>query len=306
MLTNAAAASRDFARDTGYGAFTAAELVRMGCTRAQLRARVAAGRWQRIGRAFVMHNGELTRAERWSVGVLNCGPRAVLASLSAAESLGLQGWERDEVHVLAPAGVARPRLPGIPVVLHRKRMIDASSIFSHRRCQRMAPAIVLAATGFAGARPGCGLLAAGVQQRLVSATALRDALDASANLRHRRVLIAAADDIAMGAHALSEIDFVGLCRRHGLPLPVLQAVRVEASGRRRYLDAEWRRRDGRRLVAEVDGAIHLAARRWWDDQLRQNELTLTRSLVLRFPSVIVRTDEALVVDQLRRGLFASW
>lgn len=108
----------------------------------------------------------------------------------------------------------------------------------------------------------------------------------------------------MGAQALSEIDFVRLCRRNGLPPPRQQAVRVERNGRRRYLDAEWLRFDGRRLVCEIDGALHLTPRRWFDDQLRQNEIVLSGSLVLRYPSVVVRTEEKLVADQLRRALFA--
>jgi len=109
-------------------------------------------------------------------------------------------------------------------------------------------------------------------------------------------------DIAGGAQALSEIDFRGLCRRNRLPRPIQQRVRQEPSGRRRYLDASWRRADGRLVVVEVDGALHLNQARWWDDQLRQNELALADALVLRFPSVIVRAEEATVVRQLRRAL----
>jgi very-short-patch-repair endonuclease len=109
-------------------------------------------------------------------------------------------------------------------------------------------------------------------------------------------------DIAGGAEALSEIDFARLCRRHGLPMPLRQVVRREASGRRRFVDALWRRPDRRTVVAEVDGALHLVARRWWDDQLRQNELVLSDAIVLRFPSVVVRAEPGIVVDQLRRAL----
>ena len=109
-------------------------------------------------------------------------------------------------------------------------------------------------------------------------------------------------DIGQGAQALSEIDFHTLCRRYRLPAPDRQTVRREPSGRRRYLDASWRRSDGRLVVAEVDGALHLAVRRWWDDQLRQNELSLADALVLRFPSVLVRTEPGRVADQLRRAL----
>jgi hypothetical protein len=52
----------------------------------------------------------------------------------------------------------------------------------------------------------------------------------------------------------------------------------------------------------VDGALHLAVTRWWDDQLRQNEFVIADRVVLRFPSVVVRTEASIVADQLRRAL----
>lgn len=302
MVTAAAARTAEFSQRVGVDVYLRAELLRLGCTPSQLRARIAARRWQRIGRAVVLHAGPLTPAERRRVAVINCGPRAVLASFSAAEELGLDGWERDEVHVLAPAGVARPRLPGIAVVLHR----TVHPVVGRRlggRCQDPAAALVLAGASFAGPRPACGILAAGVQQRLVVPSDLRSALAQMPRATHRGPMTSAVDDIEMGAQALSEIDFARLCRRHRLPPPRRQAVRVEPDGRRRYLDAEWRRADGRRVVAEVDGAVHLSPRRWWDDQLRQNEVVLDGSIFLRYPSVVVRTEEIVVADQLRRAIF---
>jgi hypothetical protein len=124
----------------------------------------------------------------------------------------------------------------------------------------------------------------------------------SPRIRHRAALLAAAHDIAQGAQALSEIDFTRLCRSRGLPPPARQRIRIEPSGRRRYLDAEWDLPDGRRLIVEVDGALHLAVGRWWDDQLRQNELAIARDVVLRYPSVVVRNEPDIVADQLRRCL----
>ena len=56
------------------------------------------------------------------------------------------------------------------------------------------------------------------------------------------------------------------------------------------------------MIVEVDGALHLAPKRWWSDQLRQNELTLSDAIVLRYPSVVVRTEQDLVAAQLRRAL----
>jgi hypothetical protein len=163
-------------------------------------------------------------------------------------------------------------------------------------------AVLIAAASFVQPRPACGILAAVVQQRLVSPARLTQELDDSPRIRHRRILLSTVADIAQGADALSEIDFVQLCRRAGMPLPQQQPVRRDRSGRRRYLDATWRREDGRLVVAEVDGAVHLSPRRWWEDQLRQNELALAEALVLRFPSVVVRTEPATVIAQLRKAL----
>lgn len=115
-------------------------------------------------------------------------------------------------------------------------------------------------------------------------------------------MLLALDDIEQGAQALSEIDFVRLCRKHGLPPPRLQQIRRDGSGRRRYLDAVWDLPGVGSVVVEVDGALHLAQPRWWDDQLRQNEITLSGALVLRFPAAVVRHEPAIVLAQLRRAL----
>jgi hypothetical protein len=300
VFTASAAATRSVrARDID-DVVARADLIRTGCTSSQIGARVAAGRWQRQGNAIVLHNGPLTRRQRWRVALLNCGPRSVLTAFTALEALGLRGWERDTIHVLVPVGVARPTITDLR--LHRTTRLAVNEVLPARRCHRVAPAAVLAASTFRQVRPAVGLLAAVVQQRLIGAVELRAALTRATRTRHRAALLAAVDDIEMGARALSEIDFARLCRRSGLPLPTRQAVRVEPGGRRRYLDAEWQLADGRRVVVEVDGAVHLNARTWFDDQLRQNEITLASSIVLRYPSVLVREEWPLVAGQLRRAL----
>lgn len=176
------------------------------------------------------------------------------------------------------------------------------AIAPHRRLHRLGPALVIAAGDFRNPRPACGLFAAAVQQRLARPKDLLAAVADAPRTRHRRALLAAIADIEQGAQALSEIDFVRLCRRHGLPEPTRQAIRGDSSGRRRYLDVEWRLPDGRVVAVEVDGALHLDARQWVDDQLRQNALVLDGTIVLRFPSVVVREEPNLVVEQLRRAL----
>ena len=98
-----------------------AALAGRGVTRAQLRDQLAANRWQRWGAAIVLHNGPLTRDQRWLVGLVNVGPRSMLTAFTAAELLGLRGWEREEVHVLAPPGSSSRAVPGLRIRVHRTR-----------------------------------------------------------------------------------------------------------------------------------------------------------------------------------------
>jgi hypothetical protein len=270
-----------------------------GWSHSAVRAQLNARRWQRLGRAVILHNGDPRREELMRAALINHGPRSLLTSFTAAERAGLTGWEREDVHVLVPAGARVVRTPGT----RTHYTGDWPSVRRRGRAsQAIAPALVVAASSFVRPRPACAILAAGVQQQLVRPDDLVAAIEAAPRTRHRAMLVAAAHDIEGGVQALSEIDFAQLCRRYNLPEPTRQRVRRDPQGRRRYLDAEWLRRDGRRVVAEIDGALHLIVRNWWDDQLRQNELVIVGDLVLRYPSVVVRTDDAYVADQLARAL----
>lgn len=247
------------AHDHGRAAMvrSSAELAAAGVTRSALVANLAADRWRRHGRAIVLHRGPLSRDQRWRVALINCGPRSVLTAFTAAELAGLTGWERDEVHVLAPTGSRPPRHCTIRIRLHRSEVWPVATA-GRIRSQSLAPALLRAAGTFTSARPACGILAAAVQQRLLSPVLLRDVLLQASRAKHRAVLLSAVQDIEGGSQALSEIDFVRLCRKARLPLPIQQELRRDSFGRRRYLDATWRLRDGRLLVVEVDGALHLS------------------------------------------------
>lgn len=79
-------------------------------------------------------------------------------------------------------------------------------------------------------------------------------------------------------------------------------MRTDRFARRRYLDAMWKLPEGRTVVVEIDGAVHLLAATYWDDMQRQNELVLSGDTGLRYPSVVVRLDQSRVIEQLRRAL----
>jgi hypothetical protein len=95
------------------GIASRAQLAVLGIDADDVASQVAARRWRTIGAAVLLHNGPPTRAQYRHVALINFGPRAVLTSFTAAEDWGLTGWERDAVHVLAPAGTRHPRLPGL-------------------------------------------------------------------------------------------------------------------------------------------------------------------------------------------------
>lgn len=121
-------------------------------------------------------------------------------------------------------------------------------------------------------------------------------------LRRRKLILRTLDDIGGGAQALSELDFVQLCRRSGLPAPDLQRRRVDTSGRVRYLDVYWQRW---RLHVEIDGAHHMDVRHWAADLRRQNAIWIAGDRILRFPAWLVRGRPAEVADQLRAALEAA-
>jgi hypothetical protein len=118
MLTPTAVRSLPETLDSAYDTVvTVAELGGWGWSPAAIRGQLDARRWQRAGRAIVLHNGPLQPDEQRRVALLACGPRALLTAFSAAEEHGLRGWERDRIHLLVPAGtrVRRQRVCAVRV-----------------------------------------------------------------------------------------------------------------------------------------------------------------------------------------------
>lgn len=279
-----------------------------GVSRNVVEAMLTAGRWRARGEiVLVMHNGPLSHDQQMWAAVLNAGWPAAIAARTAAAGYGLVGWNADCVEIVVPKGTLIPRGLGLDVKVHESRRFSAADLHPGRalRQVRVERALVDAAVWSSSARTACGVLAAGVQQRLTTADRLRDELEAAGAVRHKRLLLAALTDIGGGAQAVSELDFVRFCRRHGLPKPVLQAVRVDDRGRRRYLDATLTTADGRLVRIEVDGALHLIASTYWSDMARGNDLVIGGERVLRFPSYVIYANDPLAVEQLQRALNLS-
>jgi very-short-patch-repair endonuclease len=284
------------------------QLTAIGVPRHVVENMLASGRWWERGAIVVaMHNGPLTHAQRLWTAVLNAGQLAALAARTAATEQGLVGWEADCVEILVAKGCAVPGGLSFAVKVHESRRFGPGDLHPGRQLPqvRIERALVDAAAWSRSPRTACGVLAAGVQQRSTTASRLRTELDGAGAVCHRRLLARVLTDIEGGAQAMSEIDFLRFCRRHGLPRPALQVVRRDRQGRRRYLDATFERRDGRLVRVEIDGALHLVVKTYWDDMSRGNDLVIDDETVLRFPSYVIHANEPRAVDQIRRILNLS-
>jgi hypothetical protein len=196
-------------------------------------------------------------------------------------------------------------LPSLSINVHESRRFDpAVDILANRTPPRvrMERAVVDAAAWTSRGRAACGLALAAIQQRLTTADRLRSALRRAGRVRHVALLRAVLGDFEGGADALSEIDFGEFCRRHRLGTPTRQTVRLDANGRRRYIDASLVRADGSVVSIEIDGAVHLLAETYWSDCARGNETVIAGDSLLRFPTMALYLAEAEVADQLRRAL----
>jgi hypothetical protein len=280
----------------------------LGISRYVVEAMLAARRWQGIGPlVLALHNGPLTTRQKLWAAVFNAGTPAGLAARTAAAEQGLTGWSTELIEVLVPRGAVVGRLRGIGVKIHESRRFTDADLHPGMALPqvRIERALIDAAAWSRSARTACGIVAAGVQQRLTTPERLQIELDRAGAVGHRRLLQAALVDIQGGAQAVSEMDFLRFCRRNGLPKPQLQVVRRDSAGRRRYLDATFRRADGRLVHVEIDGALHLVVNTYWRDMARGNELVIGSERVLRFPSYVVRSNDPVAIDQLRRALNLS-
>jgi hypothetical protein len=287
------------------GAARVDQLVAAGMSTGYWQAQLAWGRWQQPCQTVVVtHNGPLTPTQQEWVAALGAGARAVLCGRSAAGRWGLESGDDGRIHVLVQRGTTVPQL-GLPLQVHESRRYFPSDDPHPTKVPPMTSlgrSITDAAVWTKHARSACGLAIAAVQQRLTQPARLVAELKKAGKVRHRSLLCAVLVDVEGGAQALSEVDFAGICRRHGLPAPIRQNVRVDSHGRRRYIDAEMRTRRGRRLAIEIDGAAHLIVGSYWQDMARANEIVLTGQSLLRFPTVALYLDEATVVDQVRRAI----
>jgi len=241
---------------------------------------VAAERWQLVSDVVVCTTtGPLAREQLMWAGVLHAGPGSAIGGLTALERRGLKNWHRDQITVYLAKSHNLEPLAGVRFVETRRPVgLFATGPLPTWRTE---PSALLFA-GYQRSRgTALGLLSAVVQQGLTTADRMLVEIERMRPLRWAKPFKSALAAIGDGAHSLAELRVDRMCRTHGLPPPERQTPRMDASGRRRYVDAEWRLMDGRIVVLEIDGAFHMQVEHWERDITRERDLVATGAIVLR-------------------------
>ncbi|HET7430648.1 MAG TPA: hypothetical protein VFJ89_04005 [Nocardioides sp.] len=259
---------------------------------------ISAERWQFVSDVVVCTTtGELSREQLMWAGVLHAGPGSAIGGLTALERRGLTSWHRDEITVLLAKSHNLEPLPGVRFVETRRPVgLNSTGALATWRTE---PAALLFAGYTRSIRTALGLLAAVVQQGLTTPERLLTEINRMQPLRRAKTFKSALGAIADGSQSLAELRVVRMCHRHGLPLPARQTKRLDAAGRVRYTDAEWRLANGKIVVLEVDGGFHMEVGHWEDDIVRERDLVATGAVVLRCTDRELTDDSSQVAAALQ-------
>ena len=271
--------------------FSLAELRAAGVTRSQRRHHVEAERWRSVpNRGIVVDRGPLDPTNAWRVALAEVASSARLGGVTALQASGVTGLADTAIHVWVTKST-RKGLPvaGPNVVLHESRRwddADATSVGIPRA--KPAVAAVQAALWSRTIREASLMLVLPVQQRVVTAEHLLEVFDRVRRHEFRTVLRQVLVDIGVGSHSMNELDFVRMCRAHGIPAPAQQVVRRGPDGRI-YLDCRW---DRYGISLEIQGAGHGQLLNALDDDLRLLGLATDGDIALSVSVLTLRLDAA--------------
>jgi very-short-patch-repair endonuclease len=258
-----------------HGVVTFAQLIGAGLTKSGVNRRVAVGRLHRLYRGVyaVGHTG-LSDKGRWMAAVLAHGEGAVLSHRSAAELWGLLDPRQCVIDITVRSRSGRSRRKGIR--LHRSRSLPSS-----------ATTVV---DGIAVTTPARTL----VDLKLVVSPGLyRRAVRQAEYLR-----LDLGDIDTDGTRSDLESTFLGLCRRHRLPEP-----RVNARIGPYTVDFYWPEHG---LLVETDSyATHRGRQAFEDDRARDLYLQGRGLAVRRVTDRQLAADAGAVIRAVLTALYRS-
>jgi len=254
-------------------------------------------RWRALGLQTICVHLEDVSPEAWRWrAVWETGPRVAVADgVTSLEAAGLKGYVEPMQHVSVPHGWRPPHVDGVR--RHHLTRIEGEVITCGLPRVRTEIAAVRAAHWAASDRQAALLLVMAVQQGIVGPPQLMQAARVVRARKRRALVPLLVQDIADGAQSLGELDFATWCRRYGLPEPDRQVVSRGPRGRI-YLDVRW---SSIGLVVEIDGSQHRMGLAVSDDNLRQNEVTLSSDRALRIDLIGLRLKPDAFMAQVVRA-----
>lgn len=283
------------------GVVSRSQVYASGMGRAEVRAELVGGRWQRVGRhVLALNTGRLELAATLWAAALSGGPRAMLDGEAALLAAGLEGYRVSRLRVSVPRG-ARTFRDGVFDVRQTRRWSADDLVGAGVPRTRPGVAAVRAGLWAVSNRQAALVLTCAVQQRLTTADEVAAELSRIRRAPRLGFVSSVVADLLGGVRSLPERDFAEECRRRGLPEPTRQAVRRGRSGRY-YLDALWEEWG---VAVEIDGVQHNLADQVVPDALRHNELTLQRHTVLRLPALGLRVAPDEFFEQIVEALIAG-
>ncbi len=239
--------------------------------------RLAGEQWQRMapGVFYLGLGAPPWDAQAWA-GVLIGGQRARIAGASAAYLHRLASEAPSTVEVLVP--LDRQVRDRWPWTFRRERpgVRDARSPGAPARTTVEDTVLDLVDRATTAGEVQ-GLVAHAIQQRRTTVARLRHAAAGRARLRHRRLVDALLDDVAVGAETPLELAYLHHVERaHGLPRGVRQHRAPHGSAVRDVVYEEFA------VVVELDGRMgHEGAGRFRDME-RDNAAAVAGELTLRY------------------------
>ncbi len=278
------------------GVVTLRQLTGCGFTEAAIRAKIKAGKWQRLGwSVYWTFNGPPTRAAQLWAAVLAAGDGAVLSHESAAELCGLIDNCHDPIHVSIPFGRRVSALPGARV--HTRRMLPRSQPARLPPRTTVEETVVDLTQAAHSLDDAIGWLARACARRLTTPARLAEAMARRRRLRWRSALEEALDEVATGCHSVLEVRYLRYVERaHNLPVGQRQRHR-----RSTYSDVEYEEYG---LNVELDGRIPHQGDGALRDRRRDNRRVADGLRVLRYGYTDVSVDPCRTAGQVGDALAA--